>query len=65
MKEITLYFTEINNVTSKFVGELPDNLDLILLHIRGLLKEYPEYLFCRFDYHNSSYQVNNKRYVQL
>lgn len=65
MKEITLYFTEINNVTSKFVGELPDNLEFILIHIRGILNEYPEYLFCRFFFSGSFYQVNNKKYVQL
>ena len=65
MKKITLYFTEINNVTTKFVGELPDNLDFILLHIREILKEYPEYLFCRFYFMGSYYQINNKKYVQL
>lgn len=65
MEEITLYFTEVNNVTTKFFGNLPSNLDFLLLYIRGILKEYPQYLYCRFYFMGSYYQVNNNKYVQL
>ena len=65
MKEITLYFTEINNVTTKVNVMLPNNLSFILDEIRYKLREYPIYVYCRFSFMGSSYQVNNKTFQEI
>lgn len=65
MREITLYFTEINNVTTKINVMLPNNLNFILDEVRYKLREYPIYLYCRFSFMNSNYQVNNKNFNQI
>lgn len=65
MKEITLYFTEINNVTTKINAVLPNNLNFILDEVRYKLREYPIYIYCRFYFAGSYYQINNKNYKQL
>lgn len=65
MKEITLYFTEINNVTTKVCALLPNNLTFILDEVKYKLREYPIYIYCRFSFMGSNYQVNNKTFREI
>lgn len=64
MKEITLHFTKINNVTTSVNLLLPNNLDFLLDNVKQILKDHPIYLYCRFEFQNSNYQVNNKNFIE-
>lgn len=61
--KISFYFYEINGITTKQDIEVTNNLNSVLEGVERLLFNNNQYLYVRFYYMGSYYQVQNKNLI--
>ena len=61
--KISFYFYEINGITTKMDIEVANNLNAIFEGVERLLFNHNQYLYVRFYYMGSYYQIQNKNLI--